>query len=151
MADAYVSFLGVSGSASDDVWAVDASQNVMRWNGSTWRAEDYHGYPFTGGAWISDYDDAWFAGADGQLYREDRGTWTRFTTGLDAVLHAIAGTSTSNVWAVGDAGAITHWDGTQWSSGTASLTSNALWSLWTDASDDGWIAGDSGVLLHLSP
>ncbi len=55
--------------------------------------------------------------------------------------------SPTNVWMIGDAGTILHWDGAVWRS-SPSGTTRSLNGLWASGPDDIWAAGDMGVLLH---
>ena len=53
----------------------------------------------------------------------------------------------SDVWAVGGAGTIVHWDGTRWSlaeSGTTAFLS----SVWGTGPSDVWAAGGAGTIVH---
>jgi cysteine-rich repeat protein len=77
----------------------------------------------------------------------DEGTWCR-VTGLPSTgdFLAIHGTAANDVWIVGQAGLILHWNGTTWSS-VASGTTRALRSVWTMSSSAAWCAGDGGVIL----
>ncbi len=56
------------------------------------------------------------------------------------------GFSPTDVWAVGSAGTILHWDGKVWKS-YAGATQADLWSVWGVAPNDVW-AGGAGVLVH---
>jgi hypothetical protein len=63
-------------------------------------------------------------------------------------LRGVWGTSASNVWAVGNSGAIRHYDGTIWS-GAASGTSQPLTGVWGTSASDVWaVGGFSGTILH---
>ena len=57
------------------------------------------------------------------------------------------GSSANDVWAVGLAGTILHYDGTSWSP-VSSPTAETLWSVWGSAPDDVWAAGGNGTLLR---
>jgi hypothetical protein len=61
-------------------------------------------------------------------------------------LTAIWGSGARDVWAVGLAGTILHWDGAGWSP-SASGTTADLYDVRGSAADDVWIVGD-GTLLH---
>src|SRR2546427_7409028 len=62
-------------------------------------------------------------------------------------LRSVWGSASTDVWAVGDAGTILHWDGSAWS-GFPSGTGNILYSVWGSASTDVWAVGDAGTILH---
>jgi hypothetical protein len=62
-------------------------------------------------------------------------------------LHAVWGSAGNDVFAVGDAGTILHYDGTNWSR-MESGTTNYLYSIWGNAADDVYAVGASGTILH---
>ncbi|MCB9176766.1 MAG: hypothetical protein H6648_06355 [Caldilineae bacterium] len=62
--------------------------------------------------------------------------------------NAVAATGPTDVWFVGDAGNVLHWDGAQLTSVSANSQSN-LRSIAMLAPDRGYIAGDGGTLLQL--
>lgn len=72
------------------------------------------------------------------------------TSGTSADLTRVHGTSTSDVWAVGEAGTVLHWDGSDWSEPTATglsgdadfddvlaLSSTEVWVVGYEDFDDG--------------
>jgi hypothetical protein len=62
-------------------------------------------------------------------------------------LHGISGTARDDVWSVGEAGTILHWDGGQWS--LANQTNGpALYGVFARTRDDAWAVGDGGVILR---
>lgn len=72
-------------------------------------------------------------------------SWTVMPGGnLTTPWHRISGSSTSNVWAVGDSGAVAQWNGTTWtviaSATTGIPTTFSLYGVWVTPSDV-WIVG----------
>src|SRR5947207_14074353 len=63
-------------------------------------------------------------------------------------LQAIWGSGASEIWAVGDSGAIVHYDGSAWSLIPNSPTTATLHGVWGAAANDVWAVGDSGLILH---
>jgi hypothetical protein len=57
------------------------------------------------------------------------------------------GAAPNDVWAVGGAGVLFHWDGTAWSR-VASPTTTNLYAVWGAAPNDVWAVGDHGTVLH---
>jgi hypothetical protein len=61
--------------------------------------------------------------------------------------------STSDIWGVGNAGTIIHYDGNSWSTTPSGVTSD-LWGVWASGSNDVWAVGDlaaaggNAVVLH---
>lgn len=64
-----------------------------------------------------------------------------------ADLHAVWGNSAIDVFAVGDAGTLLHYDGTAWSA-MQSGTEMHLWGVWGASGSDVYAVGDQGTLLH---
>ena len=62
-------------------------------------------------------------------------------------LRAAWAASASDVWAAGDHGALTHWNGRTWSA-TSGPVDQSLLSMWGTGSGDVWAGGISGAILH---
>ena len=62
-------------------------------------------------------------------------------------IQSIAGTSASDIWAVGAAGTTLHYDGQAWTLVPSGTTSN-LSGVWAVAPNDVWAVGDDGVIVH---
>jgi hypothetical protein len=75
--------------------------------------------------------------------------WSRVTTPVPdtAALNDVWGTGGSNVWAVGDRGALIQFNGSAWGAYNLPIINNLL-TVWTPSSTDGWIGGDLGLLLR---
>lgn len=63
-------------------------------------------------------------------------------------LRRIWGSSKDNIWAVGAAGTVVHWDSQRWEQVDVG-TRSELWGVFTTGPKDTWIVGDDGALLHL--
>jgi hypothetical protein len=63
------------------------------------------------------------------------------------LIRQVWGTENNDIWAVGDAGTILHWDGYQWSQ-VESKTTNYLLGVWGSSSNDVWAVGVGGTVLH---
>lgn len=155
--------LSITGSGSDDVWAVGADAGsgplVVHWDGSGWVTEDTQ---TTGDLWwvhLDGSDAAWMAGAGGRVIRHDRGagTFTEEVLDADETLFGIWSGGDGTAWAVGGdltvgAGGARLWrlDGT-WSLQTlpAALSDTlALYKVWGAADDDVWFCGTDGAMIH---
>jgi hypothetical protein len=62
-------------------------------------------------------------------------------------LYDLWGASRDDVWAVGAAGTIVHWDGRAWSA-VASPTQVELRGIWGSAANDVWAVGAAGAILR---
>jgi hypothetical protein len=73
--------------------------------------------------------------------------WQPMNSGAIEHLRGVWGSSASNVFAVGDAGTILHYDGSGWTAMTSG-TSVDLADVWGAAHDDVFVTGDAGTILH---
>lgn len=73
--------------------------------------------------------------------------WTSMESGTTAFLTSVWGSSANNVFAVGGAGTILHFDGNNWSS-MQSGTNVVLWHVWGSSPQNVYAVGSSGTLLH---
>src|SRR5215831_2068790 len=93
--------------------------------------------PFAG-VWAGAPDDVWIIESDFQQVTArhfDGHGWTTFDAGTSA-LFAIWGSGPDDVWAVGDAGAIVHFDGASWSPQVVPAAAGArLASIWGSGHD----------------
>ena len=71
-------------------------------------------------------------------------------TGATGLFNDIDVITASDVWAVGDQSNISYWNGTNWDQ-VVSPTSNHFSAVSMVSTDEGWIAGNDGVLLSYSP
>lgn len=105
--------------------------------------------------WGSQPADVWAVGDAGRIEHWDGHDWWKAPHPGTADLFALSGTSSNDVWAVGNQ-AILHWEGTRWS---ASATSGVLYGVFARAPDDVWAVGanwiaspgsvpSDGLLLH---
>ena len=63
------------------------------------------------------------------------------------LLFSVSGSSASDVWAVGGAGAIVHWDGRSWAE-VPSGSQDPLSSVWSASASDAWAVGYNAAVLH---
>jgi hypothetical protein len=66
------------------------------------------------------------------------------------VLRSIWGSASDDIWAVGDAGTIVHWNGSEWSPSTYSgvVTTSYLNQVWGSGANDVWAVGSGGTIIH---
>ncbi len=153
--------VGVWGSGARDVWVAGGYGLVHRWDGAAWQsvhtARAGAGDPFAvffRGA-ITDVwgheGTTWFVGEATQeagtiVRRAPDGTVTASVAG-PGNLHSVWGSGANDVWAVGEAGAIVHWDGTRWAP-FASGTTQRLNSVWGSGPTNVWAVGEMGTILR---
>lgn len=73
--------------------------------------------------------------------------WTAQNSGTTATLHAVWGTSASDVFVVGNTGTILHYNGTAWSAMSSGTTEN-LSGVWGFAANDVYAVGYTLTILH---
>jgi hypothetical protein len=73
--------------------------------------------------------------------------WQQQTTPTTAFLYSVWGSAVDEVFAVGAAGTILHYDGSDWSSETFN-TLNTLYSVWGSSASDVFAVGAVGKILH---
>jgi hypothetical protein len=97
--------------------------------------------------------DQYAATSDGFVYQHYRTESTPVVCGGWSVcahaFRAIWGFSGSDIIAVGDAGTIYRYDGTDWT-GMASGTTVKLRGVWGGAPDDIYVVGDNGTIIHFN-
>jgi hypothetical protein len=102
--------------------------------------------------WGTSAGDLWLGGNDSRIWRASQaspGTWTLVHDGGSGApdVRVIWGTSPSDIFAVGEAGLILHYDGATWSLMDTPTTSNLL-DIWGTAPDNVFAVGREGALLH---
>ncbi|MBI5487551.1 MAG: DUF4215 domain-containing protein [Deltaproteobacteria bacterium] len=80
--------------------------------------------------------------ADGVV---DEGSWCPVAVSATADLYAVGGSAPDDVWIVGDAGTILHWDGAAWTSTTSGT--RALRGVWAAGASDAWAVGDAATIF----
>lgn len=73
--------------------------------------------------------------------------WQLLQNPAGSTLSGVSMVSGTDGWAVGDAGAIIHWNGTSWQA-AASPTTNDLTAVHMVSATDGWAVGSYGTILH---
>lgn len=140
----------VWGTAADELWAVGANGTILQWDGSAWNDVDI-GVNTTNiiGLHGSAADNVWAVGANSQTFRytgAEEG-WNVVRVPTPETLNGVHVLSSTEAYAVGDAGVILHWDGNRWDLQPA-LTTDRLNGVWGARTTDIWAVGDSGLLLR---
>jgi photosystem II stability/assembly factor-like uncharacterized protein len=106
------------------------------------------------GMWVGPDGEPWLVGESGRAVRPRGGTTPPvFSGALDetnsiTTLEAVAGSSPSDVWAVGAAGSIRHFTGGSDWAAVPSPTNMHLRAVWPTSPTDAWAVGEGGVILH---
>jgi hypothetical protein len=84
----------------------------------------------------------------GTVRHFDGTTWSRVPIPTNRILEEIWGTSSADIFAVGD-GVVLHYDGTTWTE--TRPTAKTLLGIWASSPVDAFAVGDAGVILHGTP
>ncbi|MHC5018991.1 MAG: hypothetical protein ACYTGX_02535 [Planctomycetota bacterium] len=122
---------GVFAVSSTDVFAVGTKGTIHHWNGTTW-TQQAGGATSSNGGPIRDFWDVWgasstdvwavgdgsVAATQGPIWNYNGSTWSRVapptSPGASVGLRSVFGFGASDVYAVGEGGAIYHWAGSAW-------------------------------------
>jgi len=154
------SMQALHGATADDLWAVGGGGVALHITGAqsdapTFTAIDSLTRLSLNGVWATG-SEMFAVGAGGTIrHYSGTGDSLEVVTDVPAVeaLRAVWGTSANDVWAVGDAACVLHWDGTHWSRiAVGGIEGDHrrpnLYTVWTGTPGKVWIGGD-GVLLTL--
>lgn len=109
-------------------------------NGAGWVSTGYGN-----GLWATDYNNQFIVRDNGVIRHFDGYTWITMSTGVTTDLLDIAGTSNSDLIAVGRSGTILHYDGVSWTSITG-VTNTDLESVWVSPTGIYTFVGHSGFI-----
>ncbi len=90
---------------------------------------------------------AGMSGASGSGTTTVLGEWSKVPSGTTQHLFRVWGSARDDVWVVGTAGTILHFDGLTWSS-SASGIEHDLYGVWGSGPNDVWAVGASAAMLH---
>lgn len=100
---------------------------------------DYHG------VWVSPSAEVFVVGENGSALRSADGeNWTELNTGVSATLRGVYGVTSEDVYAVGAAGTMLHFDGAAWSP-FPSPSDTSLFAVTITADGGLFVVGDDGL------
>jgi hypothetical protein len=132
------------------VFAVGPAGKVLRFNGTTWsNVTAGVGAAQTLAGVVGAGTNVLIVGGGGTIIGSSNSgaNWTTTVSGTENNLNAVWGTSTGNVYAVGDGGTIVRWDGTTLSVETSNTTQDLL-AIWGTSESNIWAAGDAGTVVR---
>jgi hypothetical protein len=100
-------------------------------------------------AWGTGEHDAFFAGQDGHVATYHDGAFSIETLPAGADFSAVGGFAADDVWAVGERGAMAHFDGTAWTQ-LPPLTTSHLRTVQTFDDGRAVALGDNGTMLRFA-
>lgn len=139
-------FEGIGGGGPNQLYSVGWG-GIYEFNGASWT---FASTPDGGRL-----NDVWGLGGDAVAVGEDGfaavrragGAWEAASTAVSDTLHAVSGTSPTDVWAVGELGTVLHWDGAAWTLVTVP-TEQSLWAVWAATPTDVFVVGNNGTALY---
>ncbi|MEO8841255.1 MAG: hypothetical protein ABI591_03710 [Kofleriaceae bacterium] len=137
---------GMSGTGSDDVWAVGEAGTLLHYDGTKWTRVAANTHDEFQGVKSFDRDDVW-AISSTSAYHFDGHVWTKVTIADFSYPYAIAGSSGSNVWIAEYGGVAHHFNGSSWTK-TQTPGTNILYTIWSAAPNDAWAGSNSNGLYH---
>lgn len=145
------SISGVGGPLGREQLGVGIRGYIGRWNGSSWRQISSGEGSSLRAVYSSPQGDVFAAGQSGSILRIRGGKLEWGGIAGDSTIYAgIWGTSSSDVWAVGDYGRVSRFDGTTWTAVPQRFGGSLekLVGVSGTSSSDVWIVGDSGTVVH---
>jgi hypothetical protein len=143
--------MAVWGWTANDVWAV--GEYVYRWNGSSWTIVYNDNWDELYAIWGAAADDVWMAGSDYEIIHFDGTNFQSHTVqpGDDSYYYlGICGTGASDLWVVGEFGAMARGNGTQWNC-QAPFHTRQLNACWGEPGKGVWAVGERGAILWRKP
>lgn len=139
----------VWGLNATSVWAGGRDGAMLFYNGSSWVSQSSSlELPANSGwliydIWGIDANNVWaVAGGSGggRVLKWNGSAWSAIHSSA-AGLRSLWVGSANNIWAVGDNGFVTHFDGSTWTSHTAPTGTNTLLGVWGADANNVWIVG----------
>lgn len=154
----------IRGTSAFDIFAVGDSGTVLHYDGASWSLMDSGVTGGLTGVWAAAPDAVFAVGAPGALFYDGEAwtpmsevagaPWWVWGTSVDNVhFHAedvtrgVWGSAPDDIFAVGRAGKIWHYDGQAWTE-MDSGTDVYLLGVWGTSPGDVYAVGDAGTILH---
>jgi hypothetical protein len=147
----------VFGFAANDVWAVGQQGAIVHYDGASWQMVASGTDANLSGIWAGDRNEIWAVGGSATapvrpvLLRWDGRAWAAADPGVagNGALFKIWGANRAQVYAVGDAGIVTQFDGIRWTQ-QPRVTSAFLVTVHGRSNLDVWAVGGTGnaAILH---
>ena len=99
--------------------------------------------------WARSSADIWVVDEEGDGFLHGDGTtWVDEASPVRGLNEIWGSSSSPDIFAVGDRGAVVHFDGTGWEAQRTPEPASDLRAIWGNAGDDVYAAGEGGSLLH---
>ncbi|MBM4367967.1 MAG: hypothetical protein FJ102_17270 [Deltaproteobacteria bacterium] len=136
----------VGGSSSSALYAVGFGR-AWYYDGATWTYEALPGNERLNDVY-AEGSSAIAVGDAGDCALRRDGAWSACDTGTELDLNGVAGTSADDVYAVGAAGLVLHWDGSSWRDLEAPTSdTDTLWAVFVPEEGVAVVVGSNGLAL----
>lgn len=132
----------VWGASPGELWGVDGTSLLWRWDGTAWSAASKTGWrarAIDGTA----ADDVWVVGDAGLIGHWDGAAWSRVTSPTADTLLAVSARARDDAWAAG-LGGLYHWDGTGWTRASPPESTTAWRDVRAAAAGEAWLVATNG-------
>lgn len=141
-----LTFFGVAGTSSADLWAVGDGGLIWSSMGAAWQPSAAGETRVVRGVYALDANAVWAVGDNGLGLYYDGSVTKSVGSGEAQRLNAVWAADRNNAWAVGGAGRILRWTGTTWQSMT-SPTAVELRGVAGTSTTKAWAVGDNTTIL----
>lgn len=142
----------ISGASAGDVWAAGDRGTILHWNGYFWSSppRPLHRGQFNAISYRAGATNSIAAvGETGIALQLTGGTWDCPNRAADGTLRGVFGATEKDIWAVGDRGVLSHYDGKGWTQQQApGGFTGTLHVVNGRSGKDVWAAGEQGTVLH---
>ncbi|MFT3700455.1 MAG: hypothetical protein QM831_45345 [Kofleriaceae bacterium] len=138
---------GMSGTDSNDVWAVGEAGTLMHFDGTKWTRVAANTHEEFTCVKSFDRDDVW-AASWGGVWHFDGTTWTKTVLTDFWYPYAISGSSSHDIWVAESEGNAHHYNGSTWTNTVVGSTSTTLYTIWSSAPNNAWAGGNGNTLFH---
>jgi hypothetical protein len=128
-----------------DIWGTSDSNliavgcGIFQYDGQAWAEIDTGNDAGGAGIWgVSDDDIYVLSGSD--VYHFDGEGWAKREMGIEKRFHRIWGSGPDNIWAMGQRGAVAHYNGSMWED-VSTNQKYSTWDLWVSPSGKPYIVG----------
>ncbi|NQU16445.1 MAG: hypothetical protein HQ564_00140 [Candidatus Saganbacteria bacterium] len=140
----------ITGFSDSDIY-VGGIGAMYHYDGTSWSTMEIDTDAYIFGLWGTDSNNLYAVDLDGAIHFYNGSSWVKQAE-LVARFNSVHGTATNDVYAVSLAGdyMLYHYDGTTWAGIDNSLLpgGSALYEVWGSASDDIYVVGDKGRIIH---